>query len=166
MKQERREEAKLVSEAWMHRMFTDEHAFLEKMALFWHGHFACKCETGFLAQQYVNVIRKNALGNFRNLLFGVAKSPAMMRFLDTMKNKKDSPNENFSRELMELFTLGKGNYTEEDIRNAARAFTGWTIMPPGEFVFRSNQHDYGQKIIFGKKGNFDGDDVLNLLLEK
>ena len=165
MRMESRQQVREVNTAWIQGLVPDESALREKMATFWHGHLACKSDAGYEAQQYVNIIRKNALGKFSDLLFGVVKTPAMMKFLDTMKNRKDSPNENFSRELMELFTLGKGHYTEDDIKNAARAFTGWSIMPPSEFSVRMNQHDSGVKSIFGRRGNFDGDDVINMILE-
>lgn len=166
MRQNSRAEVRTVNIEWVQQLFRDENALREKMAIFWHGHLACRPEAGYYAQDYVNILRKNALGNFRNLLFAVAKSPAMMMYLDTMKNRKGSPNENFARELMELFTLGKGNYTEEDIKNAARAFTGWAIIPPDEFIVRMNHHDGGEKKVFGKRGSFTGDDVINMILER
>jgi uncharacterized protein (DUF1800 family) len=96
----------------------------------------------------------------------VSKSASMLGFLNNQQNKKQHPNENFAREVMELFTLGRGNYTENDIKEAARAFTGWAFNFKGEFVFRKFQHDSGSKTILGKTGNFDGDDVLNILLEQ
>ncbi len=89
----------------------------------------------------------------------------MINFLNNNQNKKGHPNENFAREVMELFTMGRGNYTENDIKEAARAFTGWGATMSGEFAFRKNQHDNGQKTVLGKTGNFEGDDVLNILLE-
>jgi len=96
----------------------------------------------------------------------VSKSPSMLQFLNNQQNKKGSPNENFAREVMELFTMGRGNYTENDVKEAARAFTGWGYNLQGDFVFRKFQHDAGSKTIFGKTGNFSGDDVINMLLEK
>jgi uncharacterized protein (DUF1800 family) len=114
----------------------------------------------------LQVIRQNALGNFRTLLHEVSKSAAMLNFLNAAQNRKGHPNENFAREVMELFTLGRGHYTEHDIKEAARAFTGWSANIKGEFVFRRLQHDDGSKTIFGKTANFSGEEVLDLLLEQ
>jgi uncharacterized protein (DUF1800 family) len=99
-------------------------------------------------------------------LHAIARDPAMMRYLDTVNNRKGQPNENFAREVMELFTLGEGHYSEQDIREAARAFTGWSLDKDFQFVYRPNLHDNGDKTIFGQQGNFDGDDVLDMLLRK
>ena len=112
------------------------------------------------------MIRRNALGNFRDLLHEVSRSAAMLFFLNNQQNRKDQPNENFAREVMELFTLGRGNYTEHDIKEAAKAFTGWGANLKGEFLFRRLQHDFGNKTVLGKTGNFDGDEVLDILLEQ
>ncbi|HTI07625.1 MAG TPA: DUF1800 domain-containing protein, partial [Puia sp.] len=138
----------------------------EKMALFWHGHFASRNLNIFYQQLLLDTIRKGALGNFGDLLKEVSKSAAMINFLNNNQNRKDHPNENFAREVMELFTMGRGHYTEEDVKEGARAFTGWGANLNGEFVFRKGQHDLGQKTFLGKTGRFDGDDVLNLLLEQ
>jgi uncharacterized protein (DUF1800 family) len=105
------------------------------------------------------------LGNFGDLLRQVSKSASMLSFLNNQQNRKQSPNENFAREVMELFTMGRGNYSEKDIKEAARAFTGWGFNLAGEFVFRRNFHDAGVKTFMGKTGNFNGDDVLDMLLE-
>ena len=138
----------------------------EKMSLFWHGHFACRVINIFFQQQLINVIRKNSLGNFGDLLRQVSKSPAMLSFLNNQQNKKQHPNENFAREVMELFTIGRGNYQEEDVKEGARAFTGWGFNLQGEFVNRPFLHDGGNKTFLGKSGNFDGDDIINILLEQ
>jgi uncharacterized protein (DUF1800 family) len=106
------------------------------------------------------------LGNFGDLLKEVSKSAAMLNFLNNQQNRKDHPNENFAREVMELFTLGRGHYTENDIKDAARAFTGWSANLKGEFIFRKFQHDFGSKTVLGRTGNFDGGDVLDILLEE
>jgi len=111
-------------------------------------------------------VREHALGNFAELLRSVSKSGAMISFLNNQQNKKQHPNENFAREVMELFTLGRGNYTENDVKEAARAFTGWGHRLNGEFVFRQRDHDTGSKTVLGKTGNFDGDELLDILLEK
>lgn len=138
----------------------------EKMAFFWHGHFASRVVNPKFNRQLLNTIRKNALGNFKDLLFEVSQSPAMLNFLNNQQNKKDHPNENFAREVMELFTMGRGNYTEKDVREGARAFTGWSYDKEGNFKERRNLHDEGSKTFLGKTGNFDGSDVLNIILEQ
>src|SRR6266850_731525 len=89
----------------------------------------------------------------------------MHYFLNNQQNRKDHPNENFAREVMELFTLGRGNYTEHDIKEAARAFTGWTVNLKGQYDFRERDHDFGEKEVFGKKGNFNGEDIITMILE-
>ncbi len=160
---------KLVGEnaAWVSRMSSaEESALLERMSLFWHGHFACRTTSGQLAVQQLNAIRRHALGNFRDLVLAIAKDPSMIRYLNNQQNRKQSPNENFARELMELFTIGRGHYTEQDVKEAARAFTGWSSNLRGAYVFRTFQHDNGQKTFMGKSGNFDGTDIIDMLLEK
>jgi uncharacterized protein (DUF1800 family) len=114
----------------------------------------------------LDAIRQNALASFRDLLHEVSKSAAMLNFLNANQNRKDHPNENFAREVMELFTLGRGNYSEHDVKEAARAFTGWGANIKGEFIFRKMTHDNNTKAVLGKTGNFDGDDVLDILLEQ
>jgi uncharacterized protein (DUF1800 family) len=138
----------------------------EKMAFFWHGHFACRNLNVFYQQGLLDVIRRNALGNFGTILKEVSKSAGMLNFLNNQQNRKDHPNENFAREVMELFTLGRGNYTEHDIKEAARAFTGWGSNLQGEFQFRKFQHDFGSKTVLGRTGEFDGDEVLDILLKE
>ncbi|WP_313000994.1 DUF1800 domain-containing protein [Chryseobacterium gleum] len=138
----------------------------EKMAFFWHGHFASRVINPKFNRQLLNTIRKNALGNFKDLLFEVSQSPAMLNFLNNQQNKKDHPNENFAREVMELFTMGRGNYAEHDVREGARAFTGWSYDKEGNFKERKNLHDEGSKTFLGKTGNFDGNDILNIILEQ
>ncbi|GAB2529446.1 DUF1800 domain-containing protein [Spirosoma aerophilum] len=152
---------------WLDRMSTGKAALREKMALFWHGHFACRTQgrNPLFMQQYANTLRQNALGTFGDLLMAVSKEPAMLQFLNNQQNRKNAPNENFAREVMELFTLGRGNYSEHDIKEAARAFTGWQFTPEGQFVFRPQVHDEGEKTIFGKTGPFIGEDVIAMLLE-
>jgi uncharacterized protein (DUF1800 family) len=117
-------------------------------------------------QQHV-LLRKNALGNFGSMLRQVARDPAMLIYLDNANSRREQPNENFAREVMELFTLGEGSYTEQDIKEMARAFTGWSLdRETGEFLFRRAIHDAGVKTIFGKRGNFEGDQALDLLLKR
>lgn len=152
---------------WLDQMGHGREALREKLTLFWHGHFACRSLNPAFVQRQNNLIRGLALGKFGDLLRGVSQDPAMLQFLNNQQNKKDSPNENFAREVMELFTMGRGNYSERDIKEAARAFTGWGFVPlSGEFVFREKVHDAGTKTIFGKTGPFDGDDVLDLILDR
>lgn len=152
--------------AWVQTMIGSEHPLREKMALFWHGHFACRTQNVIYNQQLLQVIREHALGNFGDLLSAVSKTPAMLQFLNNQQNRKQHPNENFAREVMELFTMGRGNYTEQDVKEAARAFTGWGFDGDGQFVFRQRVHDDGRKTVLGKSGNFNGDDMLQLLLEQ
>ena len=151
---------------WMNEMVNSDSQLREKMAFFWHGHFACRNLNVFFQQGLLDVIRKNATGSFRDMLHEVSKTPAMLNFLNNNQNRKGHPNENFAREVMELFTMGRGNYSENDIKEGARAFTGWGANMKGEFIFRAQQHDDGKKTVLGKTGNFDGDDVLEILLEQ
>ncbi|OQP66072.1 hypothetical protein A3860_15935 [Niastella vici] len=165
LRQQSRENIKSLNLTWLNQMVNSEQQLREKMALFWHGHFACRNLNILYQQQLLDIIRQNALGNFGDLLREVSKSASMINFLNNNQNKKGHPNENFAREVMELFTMGRGNYTENDIKEAARAFTGWGATMSGEFAFRKFQHDDGTKTVLGKTGNFDGDDVLNILLQ-
>lgn len=152
---------------WVRRMADpNESAFLEKMTLFWHGHFACISKGPIVAATQLQTIRDHALGNFKDLVLAISKDASMIRFLNNQQNKKDAPNENFARELMELFTIGRGNYTENDIKEAARAFTGWSSNLRGEFIFRRRQHDYGSKEFMGERGRFDGEDIIDILLSQ
>jgi uncharacterized protein (DUF1800 family) len=164
--QEQRQEEKDLNLNWMNKMINTDAVLQEKMTLFWHNHFACRARDAFFAQQLNNIQRTNALGNFRTLLLQVAESPAMLQFLNNQQNQKNHPNENFARELMELFTIGRGNYTETDVKESARSFTGYGFNKDGEFVNRKFFHDDGQKTFLGKTGNFNGEDILNMLLEK
>ncbi|SEK54748.1 Protein of unknown function [Chitinophaga rupis] len=165
MRQMNRQGVKDLNIAWTHAMINSEHPLREKMSLFWHGHFSCRTQNVLYNQQLLQVIRENALGNFGELLSAVSKTPAMLSFLNNQQNRKQHPNENFAREVMELFTMGRGNYTEKDIKEAARAFTGWGFDGSGQFVFRERIHDDGEKEVLGKRGNFNGDDMLKILLD-
>ncbi|QES90352.1 DUF1800 domain-containing protein [Rhizosphaericola mali] len=158
------DELKKLTLQWMQLMVDSQDQLREKIALFWHGHFACRMQNAYFQQNMLNDIRQNALGNFKDLLFAVSKSAAMLNFLNNQQNKKAHPNENFAREVMELFTLGRGNYTEMDIKEAARAFTGWEYDKDGNFRFNAKVHDNGAKAFRGKTGNFNGEDILNMLL--
>ncbi len=151
---------------WLSEMVNSGSQLREKMAFFWHGHFACRNLNVFYQQELLDVIRRNALGNFGVLLKEVSRTAAMLNFLNNQQNRKGHPNENFAREVMELFTLGRGHYTEDDVKDAARAFTGWAANAKGEFIFRKFQHDDGKKTVLGQTGDFDGADVLEILLEQ
>ncbi len=153
---------------WGRRMLLSERPLEEKLTLFWHGHFATgntKVRDARMMERQNSMLRANARGNIRDLLLGILKDPAMLVYLDNGENVKDHPNENFGRELLELFTLGVGNYTEHDIREASRAFTGWTndVL---EFRFDQTQHDYGTKTFLGRTGLFDGTDIIDIILEQ
>lgn len=165
-RQQFRDEIKNLNLLWLDELINSEAQLREKMSLFWHSHFACRVINSFFQQDLLHTVRTHALGNFGELLKAVSKSPSMLQFLNNQQNKKRSPNENFAREVMELFTMGRGNYTEKDVKEAARSFTGWGFDLQGEFVFKKQFHDEGIKTFFGRTGNFNGDDILNILLEQ
>jgi uncharacterized protein (DUF1800 family) len=153
---------------WLGRMVNTRRPLQEKLTLFWHGHLTSalsrvgRLRFTMIAQN--EFFRANALGSFHDIVLGAAKDPAMILWLDNNTNRKGKPNENFARELFELFTLGRDNgYTEQDIREAARAFTGW-FQRNGEFTFARNQHDTGEKTIFGQTGPWDGTDVVRMAI--
>jgi hypothetical protein len=153
---------------WADRMVATSHPLEEKMALFWHGHFATgedKIRDYRKMEQQLALLHREATGNFKNLLIEVARGPAMLAYLDAAENVKGAPNENFAREVMELFTMGVGHYTERDIREGARAFTGW-IDDDLAFKVDPDKHDGGPKAFLGHTGNFDGVDILNIILEQ
>ncbi len=159
---------------WVREMIETPTPLAERMTLFWHNHFATSQQKVVRSQamwRQQQLLRANALGNFRTLLHGIAKDPAMLVYLDGANSRKEAPNENFAREVMELFTLGEatqgGGYTEQDIKEAARAFTGWSVERD-DFSFRLRPafHDGGAKTVLGRTGNFDGDAVLDLMLEQ
>ncbi|MDO8365341.1 MAG: DUF1800 domain-containing protein [Saprospiraceae bacterium] len=166
IRKQSREDLQNLNLLWLEEMTHSKAQLREKIALFWHGHFASRNINILYQQQLLTIVREHALGNFADLLRGVSKSAAMISFLNNQQNKKQHPNENFAREVMELFTLGRGNYTENDVKEAARAFTGWSHRLDGEFVFRQRDHDTGSKTVLGKTGNFNGDEMLEILLEK
>lgn len=158
---------KELNAAWIDKMHVSSAALREKMTLFWHTHFATSVPFAWLMQVQNNTLRSGALGSFKKLLLQVAKDPAMIIYLNNQQNKKDAPNENFAREVMELFTLGEGQlYTEQDIKEAARAFTGWTVNKRGVFEFVAEDHDAGEKKFLGRTGHFTGEDIIEILLEE
>jgi uncharacterized protein (DUF1800 family) len=153
---------------WVGEMLDSRAQFQERMTLFWHGHFTSsqqKVRTPQLLYRQNQLLRRHALGNFAHLLHAVSKDPAMVIYLDAASNRRGQPNENFAREVMELFTLGEGHYSETDVREAARAYTGWSIDPEtGDYLWRQGAHDAGEKTVLGRSGRFDGDAVLDILL--
>ena len=149
---------------FFNEMVNSENQLQEKMAFFWNGHFATRVNSALFNQDLLNTIRNKALGNFGDLLKAVSKSPAMLQFLNNQQNKKDHPNENFAREVMELFTMGRGNYTEKDVKEGARAFTGWGYQKESGFYERPRLHDDSTKTFLGKTGNFNGDEALDIIL--
>lgn len=149
---------------WLFKMTYTPAVLREKMTFFWHNHFSTSTPLAYLMQVQNNTLRKYALGKFGDLLHAVAKDPAMILYLNNQENKKAHPNENFAREVMELFTLGVGHYTEKDVKESARAFTGWTVNTKGEYQFNDKQHDFDEKEFLGQKGNFNGDDILDIIL--
>ena len=153
---------------WAERMLDTHRPLQEKMALFWHGHFATaenKVRDYRKMLLQIDMFERHAAGNFGELLEAVAKDPGMLYYLDAGVNVKGAANENFAREVMELFSMGVGNYTERDVREAARAFTGWNFDNL-DFVVNAEKHDDGEKTFLGRSGNFDGVDVLNIILEQ
>ena len=155
---------------WFREMLVTPSPFTERMTLFWHNHFVSSLQkvrpTRLIYRQNL-LLRSQALGSFRQLLHAVARDPAMIVYLDNASNRKGQPNENFAREVMELFTLGEGNYSEQDVKEAARAFTGWGIDgESGEFLFRTGLHDDGVKTLLGRTGPFGGAEVLDILLDQ
>ena len=155
---------------WLAEMLATPSPLAERMTLFWHNHFVSsqqKVRSPQLMYAQNELFRRHALGNFGELLHAVARDPAMVIYLDSASNRKGQPNENFAREVMELFTLGEGNYEERDIKEVARAFTGWGInIDTGEFLFRQAAHDDGVKTVLGRTAHLDGDAVLDILLEQ
>jgi len=151
---------------WFNRLKNPSEILREKMTLFWTNHFVCQSNNIMFIQKYNNLLRDHALGDFRKFTKAVSKEAAMIQYLNNNQNKKDSPNENFARELMELFTLGNGNYSEKDITESARAFTGYANNFYGEFTLRKKHHDSGIKSFFNKKGAFNGDDIIDIILQQ
>lgn len=153
---------------WANRMLSSKTPLTEKVALFWHGHFATnedKVRDYRKMLQQVELFQQSGLGKFRALMIGVAQNPAMLKFLDAGVNVKGAPNENFAREIMELFTMGVGHYSEQDVREAARAFTGWNSADL-EFYVDAAKHDNGPKTFLGVTRNFDGVEIIDAILEQ
>ncbi len=166
--QQDRQQMRDVQQWWLKRMIETPRPLEEKMTLFWHGHFATSyrtIENSYHMVQQNEFFRRNAVGNFADLLFGIIRDPAMLVYLNNNTSRKNKPNENLAREIMELFSLGVGNYTENDIKEGARALTGYTFEDD-EFEFQRNNHDNGEKTILGRNGTIDGDGFVNAILEQ
>lgn len=152
---------------WLTRMAYGPYPLQERLVLFWHGHFTSSFrddrQGGWRLWNQNELLRRHAAGNFREMVYAISRDPAMLRYLNNDRNVKARPNENYARELMELFTLGIGNYTEDDIKQVARSFTGWT-HDGLDFVFAQRQHDSEPKTVFGRTGNFNGEDIIDLLM--
>jgi len=153
---------------WANRMLSSPRPLQEKMALFWHGHYAVnepkvRDYRKLLAE--LQLFQNHGTGNFRDLMVAMAEDPGMLTFLDAGVNVKGAPNENFAREIMEMFTMGVGHYSEKDIREAARAFTGWNYVDL-KFVVNKDQHDDGVKTFLGKTGNFDGVQIIDIIMQQ
>jgi uncharacterized protein (DUF1800 family) len=160
------EAIRLTQRRWLFEMLHTSQPFREKLALFWSNHFVIgvdKVRKSEPLLQYLETLHTYGLASFQDLTLAVSKAPAMLRYLDNDKNKKANPNENFARELLELFTLGIGHYSEEDVADAARAFTGWTYQDFAEnpaFVFNEKQHDTLSKTFLGQTGDWTGEDII------
>lgn len=151
---------------WLYRMVRSRRPLVEKLTLFWHGHFAvanAKVTNPGAMHNHLATLREHGLGSYRELLVHVSRDPAMLIWLDGATNRKNAPNENYGRELLELYTLGIGHYTEEDVASAARAFTGWNLQDHA-FFFNRNQHDFGPKTFLGQTGPFDGSDIIDAVV--
>jgi hypothetical protein len=165
---EEREAISALQAWWLARMYSTPNPLEEKLTLFWHGHFATsaqKVKSSYQNHQLYEIFRRNAVGNFKTLTTCVGQSPAMLEYLDNKKSTVEQPNENWARELMELFTLGQGQYTEDDIKESARAFTGWSCDRLA-FRYAEGRHDAGTKTFLGRTGNFQGWDVLDIIFEQ
>ena len=164
---------------WLYRMINTRSPLEEKMTLFWHGLFATAWEkimNGRAMAAQIEMFRRNCLGDLTTMLVELSQDPAMIIWLDNDTNHKDAPNENYGRELLELFSMGVGNYTEEDVKSCTRAFTGWTIanlIPrypwgafPLEFEYRAEDHDYGEKEFLGETGRFNGEEIIDIIIRQ
>jgi len=163
---------------WMHRMVATKRPLEEKMTLFWHQLFATgvsKIDHYHELSAMIDLFREKGMGEYREILLGMAKNPAMIYWLDNCENHGDAVNENWGRELLELFSMGVGNYTEVDVREASRAFTGWTLtpVPPRgpvgrhnwDFEYKDWDHDHGEKTFLGETGDFNGEDIIDIILK-
>jgi uncharacterized protein (DUF1800 family) len=163
-----RQQMRDIQHWWLKRLIETPRPLEEKMTLFWHGHFATSYRTiedSYHMFMQNDLFRKNAVGNYGKLLYDIIRDPAMIKYLNNDESRKGKPNENLAREIMELFSLGVGNYTEQDIKEGARALTGYTFYDD-EFTFQKNNHDTGTKKILGHNGTLDGDGFVSAILEQ
>ena len=154
---------------WFDKMLNTNDPFLEKMVLFWHNHFTSSLQKVRQPKPMYDqnqLFRKYALGNFRKFLHAILRDPAMLIYLDNRGNKQAHPNENLARELLELFTMGEGHYSEKDIKELARGLTGYGLNKNFEFKFQKKQHDFGEKSFLGQQGKFNADDMIEIILSK
>ena len=164
---------------WVYRLINTQRPLEEKMALFWHGLFATgfnKCDDPRVITQQVAMFRRHGLGNFRELVVELSRDPAMIFWLDNCESTGVAPNENYGRELLELFSMGIGNYLEDDVKAAARAFTGWTLAPTlprqpygrfdWHFEYRPELHDNNEKTFLGETGRWNGEDIVNIIVQQ
>ncbi|MCZ6534399.1 MAG: DUF1800 domain-containing protein [Chloroflexi bacterium] len=164
---------------FMYHLYTTPRPLVEKMTLFWHMLFATgnsKVDNPPEMLQQIEMFRQHGMGNYKELLMGVAKDPSMIFWLDNNQNHKLAPNENWGRELLELFSMGQGNYSEDDVKMTARAFTGWTILPKiprtpyqrhhWKFIYKAEDHDNSEKTFLGHKGNFNGEDIIDIIVDQ
>ena len=170
LQQQNRADLDTIRGWWISQMIQPSTSALEKATLFWHGHFATsvqKVRSATLMFQQNQLFRRFAFGNFRDMVKAISCDPAMVIWLDLQQSKEGAPNENFARELMELFTLGIGHYSEDDIKNSARAFTGYRARPlVGQFDYIEKQHDDSEKVFMEKKGKFSGDDIIDIIFQQ
>lgn len=165
----RRQESNQLAPWWLQLMQYSDFPLVERMTLFWHNHFTSnfkKVRWPQLMYEQNQLFRQHAVGSFADLLHAIYKDPAMLIYLDGTKNRRKKPNENFARELLELFTLGVGHYSENDVKSAARAFTGWQFNGQPQAVFKKRLHDAGSKTFLGNTGNFNAGDIINILLDQ
>ena len=169
---------------WVYRMINSKRQLQEKLALFWHGVLCtgfAKINHGWMMTRYLEMFRQHGLGNYKTLLVELSRNPSMVYYLDNVENHKDSVNENYGRELLELFSLGVGmdgqlNYTEDDVKACSRAFTGWNIEPtlplypygrlPWKFRYDSTDHDDGEKTFLGETGRWNGEDIVDIIVRQ
>ncbi len=164
---------------FMYHLYTTPRPLVEKMTLFWHMVFATgnsKVDNPPEMLQQIQMFRDHGMGNYKDLLIRLSKDPSMIFWLDNNENHKRAPNENWGRELLELFSMGQGNYTEDDVKMAARAFTGWTILPKiprtpyqrhhWKFIYKAEDHDHSEKTFLGHKGRFNGEDIIDIVVEQ
>jgi uncharacterized protein (DUF1800 family) len=153
---------------WLKRMAYGPYPLQERLTFFWHGHFTTSARDerqAMLMWRQQELLRQQSAANFKEFVRQISRDPAMLDYLNNNQNRKSSPNENYARELMELFTLGIGNYTEQDIKESAKAFTGWA-HDGEDFIFREREHDTGQKTFMGRTGDFDGDDIIDIIFQQ